>query len=298
MISKRYAGIDIGSNAVRLLISDIYPGNTYKEAVIKKRALLRLPVRLGSDVFLTGGVGETKMQELLRAMRIYSELIDFYKVEHYRACATSATRTSKNKNEILNRIFTETKIDVEPIDGEEEALLLFETNRYNLPEGSHFLSADLGGGSLQLTLFDRDKLIWTHSYQIGTVRMIHNVVNPAEYKSFINKMTEISSNYPNLTVIGSGGNIIKISKICSQGTVLKENIIHLLVRLKEMDIETRMRTFQFGADRADVIVPAAQIYIDLLNILKINTIYVPKTGVADGIIRHLYEKHIDNANIY
>jgi exopolyphosphatase/guanosine-5'-triphosphate,3'-diphosphate pyrophosphatase len=293
MISTRYAGIDIGSNAVRLLISDIYPGNTYKEAVIKKRALLRLPVRLGSDVFLTGGVGEQKMKELLRAMTIYSELIDFYKVEKYRACATSATRSSKNKNEIINRIFAEAKIVVEPIDGEEEALLLFETNRYNLPAGSHFLSADLGGGSLQLTLFDRDNLIWTHSYQIGTVRMIHDVVNPAEYKSFIDKMSEISVKYPDLTVIGSGGNIIKISKICSQINVQKENIIQLLARLKEMDIETRMRTFQFGPDRADVIVPAAQIYIDLLDVLNLNSVYVPKTGVADGIIRHLYEKHID-----
>jgi exopolyphosphatase/guanosine-5'-triphosphate,3'-diphosphate pyrophosphatase len=110
-------------------------------------------------------------------------------------------------------------------------------------------------------------------------------------------MTEISSNYPNLTVIGSGGNIIKISKICSQGTVQKENIIQLLVRLKEMDIETRMRTFQFGADRADVIAPAAQIYIDLLDVLKLNSVYVPKTGVADGIIRHLYEKHIDTVKV-
>ena len=297
MISKRYAGIDIGSNAVRLLISDIYPGNTYKEAVIKKRALLRLPVRLGSDVFLTGGVGEQKMQELLRAMRIYSELIDFYKVEVYRACATSATRSSENKIEIINRIFDETKIEIEPIDGEEEALLLFETNRYNLPGGTHFLSADLGGGSMQLTLFDRDNLIWTHSYKIGTVRMIHDVVDPDEYKSFIEKMKEISAQYPDLTVIGSGGNIIKISKICSEAHVQQSNIIQLLLRLKEMDQETRMRTFQFGSDRADVIVPAAQIYIDLLDVLKINSIYVPKTGVADGIIRHLYEKHIDTNKI-
>jgi exopolyphosphatase/guanosine-5'-triphosphate,3'-diphosphate pyrophosphatase len=292
MVSVKYAAVDIGSNAIRLLISEIYPGTNYSDAIIKKRALVRLPVRLGGDVFLTGKLGDSKMAELIRGMKIYSELIDFYKVERYRACATSATRSSENKTEIINRILAETNISVETIDGEEEALLLFETNRYNLPPGTHFLSADLGGGSLQLTLFDRENLIWTHSYKIGTVRMIHNVVDQSEYAGFKKKMAEIAAQYPNLTIIGSGGNIIKISKICAESHVQKMNIQNLLNRLKVMDTETRMRTFQFGPDRADVIVPAAQIYIDLMEVLHVNTVYVPKTGVADGIIRHLYEKHI------
>ncbi len=291
MKNYQYAAIDIGSNAMRLLINNVIPGKNYKKALTNKLVYLRMPLRLGGDVFINNKISDSKFEEFLKAMKIYKELLDFYKITDYRACATSATRTAENGAEVIAKIQKETGIKIDIIDGNEEALLLFKTNLYNLPNGKTFLSADLGGGSLQLTLFADEKLIWTHSYKIGTVRLLNNLVEDAEFDALDKRLKEIKKEYKNIRVIGSGGNINKISKICGEKTLEIDDVEKLYDELKDLSVLERMKEYKFREDRADVIVPAAKIYIDLLKTLGEEKIFVPKIGLVDGIIRELYEKY-------
>lgn len=293
MKEYQYAGIDIGSNAVRLLIQNVIPGNDYQDALMNKIAYLRLPLRLGGDVFVKNRITKKKVDEFVRGMKIYRDLLDFYNIKKYRACATSATRSAENGKEVIERIEKETEIKIDIIDGLEESQLLYKTNMYNLPEGKTFLSADLGGGSLQMTLFEGVNLIWSHSYKIGTVRMLNKIVDENEFVAFENKMEEIKRNFNDIRLIGSGGNINKISKLCKEKTLELNDIEGVHDELKPMDLLKRMKKYGLRKDRADVIVPASKVYIKLMKILDINKIYVPKIGLADGIIRELYEKNHD-----
>ncbi len=288
----KFAGIDIGSNAVRLIIKNVVPGNNYKDAILNKLVYLRLPLRLGGDVFKNGKISPKKTKAFIKSMQIYNELMKFYDIkQNYRACATSATRTAENGKEILDEITKKTGIKIDIIDGKEEANLLFKTNLYYLTEKATYLSADLGGGSLQISIFNNTKLVWTHSFKIGTVRILNNFVNPDEIKAFEDTLIKIEKKYKKLRVIGSGGNINKMSKLTKKKNIKLKNLIKLYEHLKALSYEERIRYYKFRADRADVIVPAAEIYIKLLKLLNVNVIYVPKTGLADGIIRELYEKN-------
>ncbi len=291
MKNYRYGAVDIGSNALRLLIYNVIAGDTYKDALMNKLAYLRLPLRLGGDVFSHQRIGEVKREKLIDALKIYKNLLDFYEVDDYRACATSATRSASNGAETMRYVKDKIGLDIDIIDGFEEANLLYLTNLYNLPEGKTFLSADLGGGSLQITLFEGRELIWTHSYKIGTVRLMNNLVDEAEFTAFDEQMREIRAKYDHLKIIGSGGNINKISKLCREKTVERDDIEKLYKKLKPLSVEERMRKYHLRHDRADVIVEASEVYLRLLELLDKNKIYVPKIGLADGIIRELYEKH-------
>lgn len=286
---KRYAGIDIGSNAIRLIIKDVLPGKTYVDAVMNKRVYVRLPLRLGGDVFQYNKIKKQKQKDFIKAIKIYKSLLDFYDVKKIRACATSAVRSADNGLKIINQINKKTGIDIEIISGEEEASLIFETNRYNLPDKRTYLSADLGGGSLQLTIFKNDHLIWTHSYKIGTVRMLSNKVSKKEIAKFENKLKEIELQNPDLQILGTGGNINALSKLYGNKLVTLNGLQNIYNEINSLSIEERMKKFKFKDDRADVIIPALNIYLKLLEITKQNEIYVPKTGLADGIIRQLYE---------
>jgi exopolyphosphatase/guanosine-5'-triphosphate,3'-diphosphate pyrophosphatase len=287
---KRYGGIDIGSNAVRLIIKDVLPGVTYADAIMNKRVYVRLPLRLGGDVFQYNKIKKQKQKDFIKAIKIYNNLLDFYNVKNFRACATSAVRSAENGIEIIKKIKNTTGINIDIINGEEESSLIFETNRYNLPDKRTYLSADLGGGSLQLTIFKNDKLIWTHSYKIGTVRMLNNKVSDKEMNKFKNKLQEIELQFPNLQLLGTGGNINALSKIYGNKKVSHEGLKNISAELKHLSLEERMRKFKLKNDRADVIIPALKVYLLLMQITKQNEIYVPKTGLADGIIRQLYEK--------
>lgn len=291
MKEYKYAGIDIGSNAIRLLINTVIPGKSYDDAIMNKLVYLRLPIRLGDDVFKNGVIGAEKTQSFLNGLSIFKQLIDFYSIENYRACATSATRSALNANEIVTEIQKKIGLKIDVIDGYEEAIVLFKTYIYNLPDGDIFLSADLGGGSLQLSLFENKKLLWTHSYDIGTVRQLENVVSNSEISKFEKKVKEISKLYKNLKIIGSGGNINKIGSILNKKRVELDDIQNLYNNLKPLSLIERMKKYSFRLDRADVILPATEIYIKLLNIANKSNIYVPKIGLSDGIIRELYEKY-------
>ncbi len=292
MENFKFAGIDIGSNAIRLIIKNVVPGDNYKDAVLNKLVYLRLPLRLGGDVFTKGYITDKKFDEFLKGLLIYNDLMDFYQIgNNYRACATSATRSAKNGKEIMAKIMKSTGIKIDIIDGTEESELLFKTNIYNLKDDKIYLSADLGGGSLQLTIFEDKKLIWTHSYKIGTVRMLNNIVSDDEVEKFEDKMREIRKKYKKIKIIGSGGNINKMSKLIKSKNVSLSDLKKLLEDLKSYSYEERIRHYKFRADRADVIVPACELYIKLLKLLDADEIYVPKIGLADGIIRELYEKN-------
>ncbi len=289
----KFAGIDIGSNAIRLIVKDVLPGKTYKHALLKKIAYLRLPLRLGGDVFKYGEIRQKKANDFINALKIYYKLMKFYNVTEFRACATSATRSAENGEEILKRAENETGIKIDVIDGVEESMLLYETNKYNLPEGETFLSVDLGGGSLQTTLFQGDNLIWTHSYKIGTVRILNNVVNPAEIDAMKTKMKELGKEYKNLHLIGSGGNINKISKMLGEKKVEYSKIEKLYKELEPLTPEKRMLKYGLRYDRADVIIPAADTYLKVMKYTKSEKIFVPKIGLSDGIIRQIYEQYTE-----
>jgi len=286
---KRYAGIDIGSNATRLIIKDVLPGETYDKALLKKSLYVRLPVRLGSDVFEYGKIRKKKEKDFINALKVYKNLLDFYEVNNVRACATSAVRNAENRKEIIRKIKDKTGISIEIIDINEEAKLIFETNKYHLPEDSTFLSADLGGGSLQLTLFKSNKLFWSDSYKIGTIRMLKNKVKDKEIKRFKNDLIHLLKTHKKIKLIGTGGNINSVSKIFRNKTVSLTFLKELYAELIPLSIDERMIRYFFRLDRADVIIPALKSYINLMEITGISEIYVPKTGLADGIIRQLYE---------
>jgi len=291
MQEYKYAGIDIGSNAMRLLINTVIPAKTYDDAIMNKLVYLRLPIRLGDEVFKNGIISPMKTELFLNGLSIFKQLIDFYEIKNYRACATSATRSALNAKQVTEEIKKKIGLTIDVIDGTEEAMLLFKTNIYNLPEGKTFLSADLGGGSLQLTLFENKKLIWTHSYDIGTVRQLENVISNTEILDFESKIKEISSTYKDVKIIGSGGNINKIASILNKKNVLYTDLKDLYDNLKPLSILERMKKYSFRLDRADVILPATEIYIKLLKLSNKKSIYVPKIGLSDGIIRELYEKY-------
>lgn len=295
MDTIKFAGIDIGSNAIRLIINNVVPGENYGDSILNKIVYLRLPMRLGGDVFQYGQITDSKIKEFLTGLKIYKDIMEYYHIEedHYRACATSATRSASNGIDVIKLVQKELGLKIDVINGIEESELLFKTNIYNLPEGNIFLSADLGGGSLQITLFKNDTLFWTHSYEIGTVRILSKKTKQSEFDDFENKMKEIASKYDDLRLIGSGGNINKISKVLSNKYLKIQDIRTLYDELEPMTINQRIKKYSFREDRADVIVPAAGIYIKLMELLNIDTIYVPKIGLADGIIRELYEKHVE-----
>jgi len=295
MDSFNFAGIDIGSNAIRLLIKNAVPGKSYNNAVLNKLVYLRLPMRLGGDVFVNGKITDQKAHELCSGLKIYKSLLDYYKIKdtHFRACATSATRNASNGKQVVEKIEKELGIKIDIIDGLEESQLLFKTNIYNLPVGNTFLSADLGGGSFQITIFKNKKIHWTHSYKIGTVRILNNSVDDSEYSAFENKMKEIAIEYKDLILIGSGGNINKISKVIGKKTIEKIELEYLYKEMKDLSVDDRIKKYCFRKDRADVIVFAENLYLKLIDILGVSKIYVPKIGLADGIIRQMYEKHID-----
>lgn len=288
------AAIDIGSNAARLLISDVLP---YKDGTVDytKLNLLRIPLRLGFDVFETGVIPGEKAQMVVDTMKIYQQLMDLYKVEHYRACATSAMRDARNGAEIIQRVKEETGIDIEIISGSEEANVIYETHiAENIDSQDAFLYIDVGGGSTELTMFHKGHIVFKESFNIGTIRLLNGLVTDAQldhFKWFVKTHTrEIS----NIKAIGSGGNINKVfslSKTKEERPLKLELLRDYYKELSAATIEERMHLYNIRRDRADVIVPALQIYTSVMRWAGAQEIYVPKIGLADGLIRMLYSKY-------
>lgn len=289
MFIKKYAGIDIGSNAARLIIKDLHPAENNKY-ILKKRVYIRLPLRIGNDVFSGGYIGEEKLFEFIKAMDIFKDILNYYNVTEFKACTTSAVRGASNQKDVLKKIKLITGINIDVIDGHEEANLLYLTNRENLKKKKFYISADLGGGSLQLALFQYKKLIWANAFKTGTLRFLTKTVKQSEIDALENKVVELRFKYPGIEMMGSGGNINKISKMIGKKNVTFDDLNKLYDQLNEISYIDRIMKFSLKEDRADVIVIALRLYMRILKLSGCEYIIVPKTGLADGIIRSLFLK--------
>lgn len=287
------AAIDIGSNAVRLLINNV---TEYKDGStdFTKMTLVRIPLRLGFDVFRDGIIGEEKRRKLVNTMKTYSLLMDIYDVESYKACATSAMRDATNGPEILQQIQEEAGIDISIISGKEEANIIYETHiAENLVEGKSYLYIDVGGGSTEVTLFADKHTIFKESFNIGTIRLLNDAVTDEQWeymKQFIKTHTKP---YAPIEAIGSGGNINKVFSISKrkEGKALTLDLIKDYYKeLSMLSVEERTHLYKLRTDRADVVVPALQIYISVMRWAGADRIYVPKIGLADGLIKMQYQE--------
>lgn len=289
----RLGAIDIGSNAARLLISDVIPGLQERPEFVKT-ALVRVPLRLGFDVFDKGEISPSKTEKLLKTIKSYKLLLDVYEVKHLKACATSAMRDAINAEEIIKKVKAETGIHIHVISGQEEASFIYENHiAENLTSAESYLYIDVGGGSTELTFFSDGKLVFKESFNIGTIRLLKNQVNESlwdEMKEFIRVKTK---GYHHVTAIGSGGNINKIFSISKrkEGKPLSLELLRDYYKeFSTLSLAQRMSLYKLKDDRADVIVPALLIYINVMRWADAQDIFVPKIGLADGLIHNLYEE--------
>ena len=293
----RLAAIDIGSNAARLLISEVITTTEYKPNFVKLN-LIRVPLRLGFDVFDTGRISPERASMMMHTMKAFRELMDAYEVKEVMACATSAMRDATNAAEITQQIKDETGINIEVITGSFEAAIIYENHiAENLDINNSYLYIDVGGGSTELTFFAKGKMVFKESFNIGTIRLLKNQVTDKNWegvKEFLKKNTK---GFSNIQAIGSGGNINKIFSL----TKKKEGKPVTLEELKEyyktfslLTVAERIRQFGFREDRADVLVPALQIFISVMRWVEAKEVYVPKIGLADGLIQHLYHQLTDD----
>ena len=266
-----YAAIDIGSNAVRLLIKSI-DREAVQEKKIKKVMMLRVPLRLGFDVFSIGELSEKKADKLRRLMKAFRQLMKIYDVDDYRACATSAMRDARNGRTIIKKIEKDTGIRIEIIDGQEEARMIYN-NHIECMEDRHgnYMYVDVGGGSTEVNLLVKGELVCSKSYNIGTVRMLNDAVDFGEWKRLEADMKTLSENYLGTNIIGSGGNINKLYRLAEKTDKKRQRISvtvlkSLYEKLKLLSFEERMQVFNLKPDRADVIVPASEIFLTIAEI--------------------------------
>ncbi len=298
MENKCYAAIDIGSNAVRLLIKKVDSCEDLMRRRMNKALLLRVPLRLGFDVFILGKVSDERAEKLLRLMKSFRQLMKIYEVDEYRACATSAMRDSSNGKEIIKKIKKSTNINIEIIDGQEEARLIYGNHIECPPEGNgNWIYVDVGGGSTEINLMVENKLTYSFSYNIGTVRMLKGVVKKDSWCLLKDDLEKLTAKYGKINIIGSGGNINKLYRMAIKKDKQKkrmpvESLKMLYEDLKPLSIEQRMERFSLKEDRADVIVPAAEIFLFVSGITGAKYIHVPEVGLADGIIDSLYAKDL------
>lgn len=291
MTDIQFAAIDIGSNAVRLLIKSASAEEPNSE--LKKLLMVRVPIRLGQESFVTGKISEEKYKKLLKLMKAFKHLMSVYEVTEYRACATSAMRDASNSKAIVKAISKETGIRINVISGQEEAAIIYESHfADNLNKDLNYIYVDVGGGSTEITLIVAGELLQSKSYNIGTVRLLNNKVEDKEYVMLNKDLQEIKSKYVISDIIGSGGNIIKlntlaITKKASKLTLHKLESIYSI--LNKFSVQELIDKYKMRPDRADVIIHAASIYIEVAKSLGVETFIVPSIGLSDGIAHLLYE---------
>lgn len=283
--------IDIGSNAIRLLISTI--DETPQSVDFKKTAFLRVPIRLGEDVFTKKQISDEKKERLYEAFSGFSHIMKAYQVCKYRACATSAMRDAQNGEDIVDAIRNRCGIAIDIIGGQEEGRIIFEAGGLDkmMDKNQSYLYVDVGGGSTEIALYNNQQIEMSSSFQLGTVRMLSNAVNKKEKEDFKKYLEDIYSKHYPMSIIASGGNINKIHKLLGkrEGEFITYAELKVLYdTLKDMDYEERMFNYKLKSYRADVIVPALKIFTTICKICKVNQVHVPKVGLADGIIHHLY----------
>lgn len=294
------AAIDIGSNAARILIKNVKlcTDDDGKPSVrLKKLQFLRIPLRLGMDVFSIGRISEEREKQLMRTMKIFRQLLVIYNVEDYRACATAAFRDAKNGKKILKQINSKAKLDIEIVTGDEEAKIIRDNHVQE--DGKNYLYMDVGGGSTELSLISDGKLVAVRSFNIGTIRLLIESVSTEQWNEMGEVVRNLTEGYENINIIGSGGNINKLHRLTPKREKKKECLMvstlnKLYNHLSELSLEERMKQYDLREDRADVIVPAAQLFLTVAGIINTDTIIVPTMGLTDGIINELVEKTLNN----
>lgn len=290
---KKYAAIDIGSNAIRLLIANIILEKD-KETLYRKSSLVRVPIRLGADTFVSGEISEDNTNRMIDALEAFKLIMKVNKVEKFKACATSAMREANNGKETAKKIFDKTGIEIEIIGGKKEAAIISSTDLNELILGdASYLYVDVGGGSTEFTVFSKGRIINSKSFKMGTVRLLNNTKeeNKLIYKD-VQKWIEVNTaGLKKLSLIGSGGNINKIFKM--SGRTLGKPISYIYLNaqyqyLKSMSYHDRISVLSLNPDRADVIIPATRIYLNAMKWSGARQIYVPKIGLSDGIVKAMY----------
>ncbi|WGH77066.1 ethanolamine ammonia-lyase reactivating factor EutA [Tenacibaculum tangerinum] len=290
---KKYGAIDIGSNAVRLLVANVIEEKN-KDPQFKKSSLVRVPIRLGADAFVSGKISEGNIQRMIDAMQAFKLIMKIHGVERYKACATSAMREAENGKEVVATILKTTEVPIDIIDGKKEAAIISSTDLNQLIESdATYLYVDVGGGSTEFTLFSKGKIINSKSFKIGTVRLLNNTKpeNKILFKKVQKWIEENTSEYKRISLIGSGGNINKLFKMSGRDIGKPISYIYLNAQyefLKRMSYQERISELSLNPDRADVIIPATKIYLSAMKWSGARKIYVPKIGLSDGIIKSLY----------
>ncbi|HRE77366.1 MAG TPA: rod shape-determining protein [Flavobacterium sp.] len=288
---KSYAAIDIGSNAMRLLVSNIVEQDG-KDTQFNKSSLVRVPIRLGQDVFTVGEISDANIERMIDAMKAYKLLMKVHKVERYKACATSAMREADNNRDIVEIIQQEADIQIDIIDGKKEAAIIASSDlKEYIATDKTYLYVDVGGGSTEFSLFSNGKIIASKSFKNGTVRMLNNMVNEIVWVEIEKWIKLNTAPFEDVTMIGSGGNINKLFKMTGKQqdkplTYLSLNAQYAM--LNKMTYDQRISELALNPDRADVIIPATKIYLNAMKWSGARHLYVPKIGLSDGIVKAMY----------
>lgn len=289
----RYAAIDIGSNAVRLLIADIIENN--EEISFKKNTFIRVPLRLGDDAFVDHKISEKKMQELVDTMTAFGLLMKVYKVQDYMACATSALREAQNGAEIVARVKETSKVNLEIVHGQREANIIYSSHiEQHLERKKNYLYIDVGGGSTELSIFCDGEMIASRSFNLGTIRILDNQDKDETWVEMKEWIKNQSKSYKNLQGIGTGGNINKLFKMANEKEGAPLTFVKLralLSYLESFSLKDRINVLGLNQDRADVIIPASEIFLTVMKWAGVKQIFVPRVGMVDGIIQLLIEKN-------
>lgn len=297
MCKKCYAAIDIGSNAVRLLIKKEEENENLVSRRLSKVMMLRVPLRLGFDVFSLGELSDGKTVKLRRLMKAFRQLMKIYEVTDYRACATSAMRDARNGKAVIKKVLKDTGIRIEIIDGQEEARMIYNNHVECLEDRTgNYIYVDVGGGSTEINLLTNGVLVQSLSYNVGTVRMLSNAVREEVWEQMKDDLTRLTADFPDINIIGSGGNINKLYRLADKKDKKLQrmpiaSLQELYDQLSPLTPEQRMKEFSLKADRADVIVPAARILLTIAETVKAQYVHVPVIGLADGIIDSLYSSN-------
>lgn len=289
----KLAAIDIGSNAARLLITEVTT-DVKNNPVFNKLNLIRVPLRLGFEVFETGFISKQKTGMLIQSLKAFKHLLNAYDVKFVKACATSAMRDAKNAQDIIRKVKLETDISIEVISGDMEAGLVFENHIAETLDKDHsYMYIDVGGGSTELSFFSNGILNFKESFNIGTIRLLQNQVNEKTWELMKEIIKTVTKEQKEVMAIGSGGNINKVFSMSKrkEGKPLSLELLKDYQKeLSSVDLETRMKLYNLRPDRADVIVPALQIYTNAMRWAGANEMYVPKIGLVDGLIHHMWDE--------
>ena len=291
---KKFAAIDIGSNSVRLLIEHVI--ETPKEAAMfKKNSLIRVPVRLGPDAFTDHRIPEAAVKRLVEAMMGYKYIMKVNEVIHYKGCATSAMREAKNGAEIVKRIEKETGIKIEIISGNNEANMIFNSQNFIASKiGKDCLFVDVGGGSTEITVFIKGQAVAARSFDIGTIRLLSNQLKKEYWKELKDWLKKETKTIKVFSLVGSGGNInrlFKMAELKHDKPLTFDLLQSMTTQIKKHSIDDRIKIFDLNPDRADVIVPAGEIFLNIMKFVGATKIYVPKIGLSDGMVREVYKEY-------